>query len=526
MDIRSIAAWLAVFATTSFPSVARAQTVKAAPSKATAPALERAPVPQSSVARSNTPEINITLAAHAAQAPVTGRLFFFCVQRSRNEPRLGPDWFSPEPFFAIDVADFGPGTTRRIDERAAGFPRPLSELPAGTYRVQALLDHSLDHHHHGQAPGNFYSAVQEWRYVPGPAASVNLTLDHVIGPRQFAGREWLREAIVASPLLSEFHGRPIEQRAAVVLPASYGRDQRRRYPVVYVIPGFGGTHYDAAREFAGGPPAVAQGETEFIRVLLSGDCKWGHHVFADSATNGPRGEALVREFIPSIDATYRTVAAPHGRLLTGHSSGGWSSLWLQVSYPEMFGGVWSTAPDPVDFRDWQQVDLYADPPLSLYVDPQGARRPIARRGVKPVVWYESFARMDDVIGRGGQLRSFEAVFSPLDDDGHPRRMWDRETGRVDPDVVRAWSKYDIRLKLEREWATLGPLVRGKLHVFTGAVDTFYLEGAVRRLAESLRQLRSDAEVVVLAGRDHRTLLTPDLVRKIRRQMTATYQRGR
>lgn len=524
MNIRSIAVWLVVIAI-SFPTLARAQTVKAA-RRDSATSLERDPAVQPSDHRSAAPEINITLAPQAAQSTVTGRLFFFCVQRGQTEPRLGPDWFAPEPFFAIEVANFKPGATRRIDDRADGFPRPLSELPAGTYRVQALLDHSLDHHHHGQAPGNFYSAVQEWRYVPGSDASVNLTLDHVIGPRQFAGRDWLREVTVPSPLLSEFHGRQIDHRAAIVLPASYGRDARRRYPVIYMIPGFGGTHYDAQRDFAAGPPPIGAGEAEFIRVALSGDCKWGHHVFADSATNGPRGEALLRELIPHIDATYRTVAAPHGRLLSGHSSGGWSSLWLQVNYPETFGGVWSTAPDPVDFRDWQQVDLYADPPLSLYVDQQGARRPIARRGVKPVVWYDSFAKMDDVLGHGGQLRSFEAVFSPLDDDGMPRRMWDRETGRVDPEVVRAWSQYDIRLKLEREWATLGPLLRGKLHLIVGAVDTFYLEGAVRRLAASLRNLQSDAEVLVVPGRDHRNLLTPELLRKMRRQMTATYQRGR
>ena len=283
MDIRSIAAWLVVIATTSVPTIARAQTVRAATRGSTARPVQQAPEDQPSGARSSTPEINITLAPQAAQAPITGRLFFFCVQRTRTEPRLGPDWFSPEPFFAIDVANFKPGATRRIDDRAAGFPGPLSELPAGTYRVQALLDHSLDHHHHGQAPGNLYSAVQEWRYVPGSDESLNLTLDHVIGPRQFARREWLREAVVASPLLSEFHGRPIEHRAAVVLPASYGRDSRRRYPVIYVVPGFGGTHYDAAREFAAGPPPVGKGETEFIRVLLSGDCKWGHHVFADEA---------------------------------------------------------------------------------------------------------------------------------------------------------------------------------------------------------------------------------------------------
>ena len=274
--------------------------------------------------------------------------------------------------------------------------------------------------------------------------------------------------------------------------------------------------------YPNGAPPLEAGEVEVIRVLLSGDCRWGHHAFADSATNGPRGEALVKELIPHIDATYRTVPVATGRFLTGHSSGGWSSLWLQVNYPETFGGVWSTAPDPVDFHDWQQVDLYASPPPSLYHDEQGNRRPIARQGTTPIVWYASFAKMDDVLARGGQLRSFEAVFSPLGDDGLPKRMWDRETGRLDPDVVQAWSKYDISRLVKDNWLTLEPQLRGKLHVYAGEFDTFYLEGAVSRLAESLKQLGSDAEVVVVPGKNHSDLLSKDLRHKIMRQLAAVF----
>ena len=126
-----------------------------------------------------------------------------------------------------------------------------------------------------------------------------------------------------------------------------------------------------------------------------------------------------------------------------------------MTYPDFFAGVWSTSPDPVDFRDFQQVDLYANPPLSLYYDPEGRPRPLARRGETPVLWFPSFGKMDDVIGRGGQLRSFEAVFSPLDAAGLPRKLWDRRTGRIDPAVAKSWEPYDIRLKLERNWRRAG-----------------------------------------------------------------------
>jgi hypothetical protein len=130
--------------------------------------------------------------------------------------------------------------------------------------------------------------------------------------------------------------------------------------------------------------------------------------------------------------------------------------------------------------------------------------------------------MDDCIGRGGQLRSFEAAFSPRGPDGLPLKLWDRTTGRIDPAVAKAWEPFDIRLKLERNWQQIEPKLRGKLHITTGSLDTFYLDGAVAQLATSLKQLGSDAEVTILAGESHSSLLTPEFFRKMRREMTASY----
>jgi pimeloyl-ACP methyl ester carboxylesterase len=337
----------------------------------------------------------------------------------------------------------------------------------------------------------------------------------------FAESKWVKEIVLPSQLLGRFHKREVIERAAVVLPASYFEDKDRRYPAVYIIPGFGGSHRDGLR-YATAPPQPETDETEFIRVFLSGRCKWGHHVYADSATNGPRGEALVREMMPHIDREFRTLAEPTARFVMGHSSGGWSSLWLQVTYPEIFGGVWSSSPDPVDFRDYQLVNLYADPPLNMYRDESGERRPIARRGETPVLWYGTFTKMDDVIGRGGQLRSFEAVFSPLDDAGLPKHLWDRPSGRVDPAVAKAWEKYDISLILKRDWPRLKTQLSGKLHVTMGTLDTFYLDGATRLLAERLKELGSDAEVTFVEGANHGSFLTPDYYSRVRREMSAAY----
>jgi hypothetical protein len=303
----------------------------------------------------------------------------------------------------------------------------------------------------------------------------------------------------------------------VILPEGLSQgDQTSKRPTIYIIPGFGGDH-SMAPLFANNP-RFAFGK-DLIRVVLDPNCGTGHHVFADSATNGPRGAALIEEFIPHIERTFPAVAEPRARLLNGHSSGGWSSLWLQVTYPDFFGGTWSTSPDPVDFRDFQRINLYATGE-NMFRDREGNRRPIARRGGKPALFYDRFSRMDDVIGWGGQLGSFEAVFSPLDRDGRPRKLWNRATGAIDTDVARAWEPYDIRLVLQKNWPALGPKLKSKLHVVMGDMDTFYLEGAVKLLRESQIMLISDAEIEIVPDRDHGTLLDAQLVQRLDREMHA------
>jgi hypothetical protein len=255
--------------------------------------------------------------------------------------------------------------------------------------------------------------------------------------------------------------------------------------------------------------------------MLDPSCPLGHHVFADSANNGPRGQSLVEEFLPAFDQQFRSIPKPTARFVTGHSSGGWSSLWIQVTYPEHFGGVWSTAPDPVDFREFQRINLYA-PDENMYSSTDGKPRPLARIGGQVRLWYKGFADMEWALGPGGQLHSFEAVFSPRGEDGKPQLVWDRETGKVFTDVAKTWSKYDIRLILESSWKDLEPKLRGKLHVFMGDQDTFYLEGSTVLLKQSLAQLGSDARIEIMAGRDHFNLLPPELQDRIRSEMVAAF----
>ncbi len=307
--------------------------------------------------------------------------------------------------------------------------------------------------------------------------------------------------------------------AAIRLPPSYHDQPQRRYPVVFEVPGFGGGLRTAMAKTPYAPPT--NNGVEFIHVLLDPNCALGHHVFADSANNGPVGRALVEEFIPLLDQQFRTIGQPTGRFLTGHSSGGWSSLWLQVTYPDVFNGTWSTAPDPVDFRDFQVINLYRAGE-KMFVDPEGVRRPLARTRRGAMIWYDDFSRMEDVLGPGGQLHSFEAVFSGRGDDGTPRKLWNRQTGAIDPAVAESWKKYDIRLILEQNWPTLGPKLAGKLHVFMGDRDTFYLEGATKLLKESLLNLGSDAVVEIVPNADHSTLMTRELRARIPREMSERF----
>lgn len=470
------------------------------------------------VARAAEPAFEVTLSTKIRREPFSGRVYVL-TGRGKKEPRTGLSWFQPQPFLARDVVNWPPGRPVSLspaDDEVLTFPRDLTSVDLSGTQVQAVARLNPLERQVGTGAGNGFSAVATLTESDGP---LSLEIDQLVPERPFAETEWTKLLVVRSTLLSDFHDRDVFLRAAVTLPAGYSEHPQRRYPTIFVVPGFGGTHRLGRRT----KPVDEDNEqgVEFLRVTLDPSCPLGHHVFADSANNGPVGRALIDELIPDFDRQFRSIADPAARFVNGHSSGGWSSLWLQVTYPETFGGVWSTAPDPVDFRDFQRIDLYA-PKVNMYVDEQGNRRPLAIQRGRVALWYDDFDRMEHVLGPGGQLHSFEAVFSPRGDDGRPLRVWDRETGEVDSAVVRCWEPYDIRLVLERHWDTLEPRLAGKLHVFMGSVDTFLLDGATRRLQETLRQLGSNAVVEIHEGRDHRTLLSRKLRDRIRSEMTTQF----
>jgi pimeloyl-ACP methyl ester carboxylesterase len=444
-------------------------------------------------------EFLITFDRSVSARPFTGRVYVMLFKQDVKELRPGPNWFQPDPFFAQDVKDWQPGQPLVLGGKALGFPVTIDKVPKGTYSIQAVMDFARGERSFSAADGNGYSRTLRRELEGTRRGVVELRIDQVYKAKPFPETNRVKLVDIESKLLTAFHRRSTRLRAGVVLPRSFAAEPQRRYPVVYEIPGFSGTHFIA--QAAAQREATNVGGVEMLYVVLDPSCRLGHHVFADSANNGPCGRALIEELIPHIEAKYRGIGASQARFVTGHSSGGWSSLWLQITYPDHLNGVWSTSPDPVDFRDFQRIDL-TKPDANMFLDARGEKRPIARMRGKPVLYVRPFSDMEEVMGHGGQLASFEAVFSARGPDGRPRRLWDRTTGAIDAEVARSWERYDIRFILERNWKTLSRKLAGKLHVWTGSEDTFYLEGAVRNLKESLTRLGSDAVVEIFPGRDH------------------------
>lgn len=474
----------------------------------------------------------IGLDGAASTQPVSGRLLLFAVPveaaramaKDGKIDRVDASPFRPElaTVAAQEVTYLAPGAAVNFDADVLAYPQAYSDLPAGDYAVQAVLDVNHDYNYGGRGGGDLVSKVVQM-HLPADSAP-RLVLDEVLPvhapwqiPPQYlddttrkhfdAARKSAQPIDFVSPALSAFRGRPVHMRGWVLLPPGYDANKAERYPVVYMTHGFGGNLNYLAATAAAAYGWMAEGEVpRMIGVFLDESGPTGTHEFADSVNNGPWGEALTTELIPWLEQHYRMDARPSGRLLTGHSSGGWATLWLQVRYPKVFGGTWSTAPDPSDFHDFTGPDLYA-PNANVYRKPDGTPWPLVRAKGKVVATFEQFARMERVLGpQGGQMSSFEWVFSPRGDDGRPMPMFDRDTGAVDPAVVAYWrDHYDIAHRLETQWPQLKPDLDGKIHVIVGTADTFYLDGAAHKLKAVLDGLHADAEVRFIPDRTHSDL---------------------
>jgi S-formylglutathione hydrolase FrmB len=465
-------------------------------------------------------EVPVQLAVPSS-IPMSGRLIVFAEPANPGEKT--PDSVDANPFAATptavaarDVRSLSQGQVATVDADTDSVPDAWSKLPPGRYHLQAVLDVDGNYNYSGRGAGDLVSTVTDV-ILPGPIPTLELSSvipssdpfeAHSAGQRALAA--YLPKVVpvdFVSPKLSAFWGRPIHMLGSIALPPDYDAHARKTWPTVYQTHGFGGSAVSARWTAAKYAKLMSDGEIPpMIWVALNESSATGTHEFADSVNNGPWGEALTTELIPWLESHYRMDARPSGRFLTGHSSGGWATLWLQTRYPKIFGGTWSTSPDPSDFHDFTGADLYR-PNANVYVDSAGKPIPLVRMNGKDVANFEDFARLEAVLGPvGGQMASFDWVFSPKGPDGRPMQMFDRRTGAVNPTVVAYWrDHYDIGYRIMHDWPALRKDLDGKIHVIVGTADTFHLDGSARRLKADLESVGAKADVRFLPGKTHMDL---------------------
>jgi S-formylglutathione hydrolase FrmB len=470
----------------------------------------------------------------ASTQPVSGRLLLFALPakdaaaqaRGGKVTEVDTNPFRPTQtaVAAMEVHDLVPGASVLVDADAQAFPEGFSKLAPGDYDMQAVLDIDHDYNYGGRGAGDLISNVTEVPFnndteVP----TLHLTRALTGAPQPWSVPEQIpakeraslakdmqaahahsRTLDFTSPALTAFWGRPIHIKGWVLLPPGYEKNTEKHYPTVYFTHGFGGDLVYLSFKAAGVWADMTDGKMPpMIWVFLDEHTATGTHEFADSVNNGPWGTALTTEVIPYLESHYRMDAKASGRFLTGHSSGGWATLWLQVRYPETFGGTWSTSPDPSDFHNFTGPDLYA-PDADVYTRPDGTSYPLVRADGKVIATFKQFAQLERVLGPyGGQMASFDWVFSPRGADGRPQQMFDRATGKVNPEVVRYWrDHYDIAYRIETHWPLLKPDLDGKIHVIVGTADTFYLNESAELMKAVLQKVGAHAEVQFLPGKTH------------------------
>ncbi len=443
--------------------------------------------------------------------PVSGRLLLFVGPPSSDASMVDMNMMSPESVYvaAKEVSRLAPGESIDIDADDLVFPRPLSQAATGSYRAQVVLDVSHSYNYNGREAGDLISTPISFDLPLSATPALTLAQTVPLPPDPLSQRpdviSALRPLDFISPVLTRFWGREIHMRGWVLLPPGYEGHPKEKYPTVYFTHGFGGTLQGLRARY--GPilyDRMKQGHMpEMIWVLLDESSPTGTHEFADSVNNGPWGAALTTELIPRIEAEYRMDSRTSGRFLQGHSSGGWATLWLQTHYPKVFGGTWSTSPDPSDFHFFSTIDLYA-PHANFYRSADGTLNPILRDHGQPRATMQQLAGLESVLGDyGGQLGSFEWVFSPRGLDGRPQPLFNRVSGDIDPGVSAYWrSHYDIVEYLNSNWKSIGADLKGKVHLVVGTDDTFYLDGAAHSLESTLNKLGGDPHFTFLPGRSH------------------------
>ena len=487
-------------------------------------------------------KFEVSYPAELSDKPLDGRLLLMLSSKEGAEPRFqistGAD---TQLVFGIDVDSWKPGEKAVFDAAVFGYPlESLADVPAGEYRVQALL-HVYETFHksdgytvklpmdngEGQqwnsSPGNFYSTPVKIVVTGNSGEVIQVDLDRIIPPiPEPADTKYIKHIRIKSEKLTAFWGRPMYLGAVVLLPEGFDEHPEARYPLIINHDHFVSTIDDfrieppdpnlepdySARFDLKGYNRIQQEEaynfyktwtsSNFPRMLIikiqHANPFYDDSYAVNSANLGPYGDAITYELIPYIEKQFRGIGEGWARFLYGGSTGGWEALGVQVFYPDEYNGCWASCPDPIDFRAYTVVNIYEDK-NAYYLDETWKKtpRPGHRNWLGQVsATLEQMNHRELVLGTksrsGDQWDIWEAVYSPVGEDGYPKRLWDKRTGEIDQKVAEYWkANYDLRFIMERDWETLGPKLEGKINIYCGDMDNYYLNNAVYLTEEFLEK---------------------------------------
>jgi hypothetical protein len=501
----------------------------------------------------------ISFPASRSAQPLDGRVLLFISDDGKAEPRTQTDQYranSTKPIFGVDVDGLEPGADVVVDDKVVGWPaRSLKDIPPGDYFVQALINryetfHRADGHaikmpmdqgegqHWDTKPGNFYSRSAKMHVDAASGGEIRISMDQEIPPiappKDTAQVKYLR---VQNDRLTRFWGRPMFLGAIVFLPQGWDSHPNAKYPVLVH---HGHFPKDAASDgWRETPPdASATGTARdnqaaayqfykdwngpkfprMIHVLVQHPTPYFDDSYAvNSANNGPYGDAITLDLIPMIEKQFRGIGAGWARTLTGGSTGGWEAFGVQVFYPDAYNGAWALCPDPIDFRSYRSVNIYDDHNAYYYEDNPFKRTPKpGYRDYRDHLFstFEDRNLVELALGThgrsAGQHDGWASVFGPAGNDGYYKPLYDKATGAIDPAVAAYWrDHYDLRFILQRDWATLGPKLRGKIHITSGTMDNGYLNNAVYQMEEFLGHAVPSPEYEITYGERREHCFTGD-----------------
>lgn len=436
-----------------------------------------------------------------------GRFYLFLSQNPNAEPRT-QTWPSPTNktyIFAKNISGFNPDETLTIKNEESWMSTAdwtLDEVPAGEYYVQIVWDQDFEESRIG-APGNLYSETQKINV--NQATNLELELSQSIEAVEVQTHSLSRVVDMKSEVLSTWWDKPIYLKASVLLPNEY--DPKKAYPIRYNVAGYGG-RYTRINYTLNNKDFMTWWDSDkapqIITVFLDGEGPFGDSYQMDSENSGPYGKALINELIPYIESEYRGTNSSSTRFVDGCSTGGWVSLGLQLYYPDFFNGVYSYSPDAIEFENYQLINIYEDD--NAFVNEYGYTRPVMRStSGEPLISLKDFIQYENVLGAsnsylnsGGQFSAHTALYSPKGGNGLPKPLIDPYTGEIDHEVAEHWKKYDFKLYAQENWTELGPKLQGKIFIWMGDMDDFYLNTGTRAFDDFLKTTKnpkSDAEIV-------------------------------